>query len=243
MAFKNWISELSSFFNSTEDRRLKKSLKKILGFSPKSIYHYRLALQHRSFLQPGSNMEDYERLEFLGDAVLGAVVAGYLFLNFPNKKEGFLSEVRSKIVNRTNLHLISQKLGIPKLIRQKKDSGHLPKSFYGDVLEALIGAVYLDRGYKKAEKFILKKIIQPNINLDEIAYRINSHKAYLHEWAQKNKKNLQFKVIDTWGSSHNVVFEIGCYLDDQLISSATGYTKKSAEEEASKQAIEILKLK
>lgn len=242
MALKNWMHRFSSFILTADDRRLKKSLKRILGFSPKKIHHYRVALQHRSFLQSGSHLEDYERLEFLGDAVLGTAVAGYLFITFPKQKEGFLSEVRSKIVNRSNLHAISQKLEIPKLIRQKKDSANLPKSFYGDVLEALIGAIFLDRGYKKAEKFVLKKIIQPHIQIDEIIHRINSHKAYLHEWAQKNKKNLQYKVIDSWGSSHNIVFEVGCFINDQLISSATGYTKKSAEEEASKQAIEILKL-
>lgn len=242
MALKNWISEFSSLLSSAEDKRLKKSLKKILGFSPKKIHLYRKALQHRSFMQHGSTTEDYERLEFLGDAILGAVVAGYLFEKFPDHKEGFLSEVRSKIVNRSNLHSISQKLEIPKMIRHKMESVNLPKSFFGDVLEALIGAVYLDRGYNKAKSFILKKIIQPNIQFEEILNRINSHKAYLHEWAQKNRKNLQFKVLDSWGSSHSLVFEIGCYINDQLISSATGYTKKSAEEEASKLAIEILKL-
>lgn len=242
MALKNWISKFSSFSLSADDKKLGKSLKKIIGFSPKNIAHYKIALHHRSFIQANKSVEDYERLEFLGDAILGAVVAGYLYTTFPKQKEGFLSEVRSKIVNRSQLHSISQKLGIPQLIKHKKDSSNLPKSFYGDVLEALIGAIYLDRGYKKAEKFILKKIIQPHVQLDEVVNRINSHKAFLHEWAQKNKKTLQFRVIDSWGSSHNIVFEIGCFINDQLISSATGYTKKAAEEEASKQAIEILKL-
>lgn len=242
MTFKNWISNLSSFLISADDKKLRKSLKKIIGFSPKNITHYKIALHHRSFAQAGKSIEDYERLEFLGDAILGAVVAGYLYTAFPKQKEGFLSEVRSKIVNRGQLHTISQKLEISRLIKHKKDSANLPKSFYGDVLEALIGAIYLDKGYKKAEKFILKKIIQPHVQLDEVVNRINSYKAFLHEWAQKNKKNLQFRVIDSWGSSHNIVFEIGCFINDQLISSATGYTKKAAEEEASKQAIEILKL-
>ncbi|MFN3951746.1 MAG: ribonuclease III [Thermaurantimonas sp.] len=242
MTLKNWISQFSSFIPSTDDKRLRKALKKILGFRPKTIHHYRKALRHRSFIKLGNCQEDYERLEFLGDAVLGAVVAGYLFEKFPHQKEGFLSEVRSKIVNRNNLHSISRKLDIPKLISEKSDSASLPKSFYGDVLEALIGAVYLDRGYAGARSFILKKIIRPNVQLDEIVHRINSHKAYLHEWAQKNRKNLQFKIIDSWGSRHNLTFEMGCYIDGQLISSGTGYTKKSAEEEASKLAIEILKL-
>ncbi|MGK0638940.1 ribonuclease III [Schleiferia thermophila] len=239
----NWIKSLSGFITVGTDKSLKKALKKITGITPLQLTHYKIALHHRSLSKPGQKLEDYERLEFLGDAILGAVITSFLYHRFPQKKEGFLSEVRAKIVNRNHLHQISINLNIPSLIRHKKtETVNLPKSFYGDVLEALIGAIYLDRGYKKAEKFILRQIMAKHISIDEIVQKINSHKAYLHEWAQKSKKHLTFQLIDSWGSSHHQTFEIGCYINNELISSGTGLTKKSAEEEAAKIAIRKLNL-
>ncbi len=190
-------------------------------------------------------LESNERLEFLGDAVLGMVVADYLFNRYPFKDEGFLTEVRSRIVNRENLNQLSKKIGLGDLIEY---SGHLKgsqqsfKSIYGDALEALVGAVYLDRGYKKCSNFILKKLIVPHVDIDMIISTNTNFKSKVIEWSQKENKKLLFEVSELDDKKHFKKFEAKLFIGTKMISSGLGLSKKKAEQNAAEKSCQLLNI-
>ena len=167
----------------------KKELKNILGFKPGNISLYKTALTHRS-VREGAD-ENNERLEYLGDAILSALIADYLFKRYPYKEEGFLTEMRSKMVNRQQLNEIAVRMGLKKITLYNKMDGSLKVSqIFGNTLEALVGAIYLDHGYKKAAKWVLETIIQPHMFMDDLENLEINHKNRLYGWANKNGKVL-----------------------------------------------------
>lgn len=237
---------IRSAFYSKREKELAQSFKSITGYHPNNIKLYILSMQHSSIaktLDKGFK-ESNERLEYLGDALLGAIVAEYLFARFPYKEEGFLTEIRSRIVNREVLNNLAKKIGIKKLVEYNKSSrsnlSH--KSLYGDSLEALIGAVYLDLGFKKCKHFILKRLIANHYNIDEIVGNNTNYKSIIIEWAQKENFEIKFDIEEVENDSRYKLFTATISINGEPRGEGSGLSKKKAEQSAAHQCCELLKL-
>ncbi len=226
---------LTALLKSRSD--FSKRLQLLLGFRPRNEFLYELALRHSSMPHTGKFSEDpnNQRLEFLGDAVLGTTCASVLYNAYPTANEGFLSNMRAKMVNRNTLNAIAVKMDIPSLLSVQKSGMRNATSIYGDALEALIGAVFLDRGYRICHTFVEKKIIAPHIDLDELNRKVISYKSLLYEWGQKQKKQLVFKHLPP---KQKNLYEVVLLVDDIQKARASGRSKKSAEEKAAKTVYE-----
>ncbi|MEM7657705.1 MAG: ribonuclease III, partial [Bacteroidota bacterium] len=242
------IRQLYNFYFAKE-RDLVRTIREISGYTPKEIFLYELALTHSSSIDPSHKRANRskavakgcnERLEFLGDSILDSIIAEYLFKIYPLKDEGFLTEMRSKIVNRKSLNQICKKLQIDLIIRHRQ-TGSINESMYGDALEAFIGALYLDLGYIKAKRFIYRRIISPHIHLHTVENQIISHKNKLIEYVQKTKMGLLiFEVIEEIGEGRNKIFRIQAKVGKEVLGVGEGKNKKSAEQRASEDALNRL---
>ena len=211
----------------------------ILGFFPKKIEFY-----HRAFCHSSIEHQEYgnnERLEFLGDTIFNAVITEYLFHKMPQKDEGTLTDIRSKMISRKTLNILAKKIKIDKMVRTNLGD-KIPSSVYGNAFEALIAAIYLDKGAKFCNKFIIKKIIEPHFSLNELETEISSYKKHFINWAQKNNNNYSFKLLSENGEAHNKNFEIGLFLKDENIATSRAGSKKKAEEAAAKKACQALSI-
>jgi len=217
---------------SSLDLRLEGFLLSIMKDKPIDISLYRQAFSHSSIEKTVET--NGERLEFLGDAILGAIVAAELHKLYPDKPEGYLSTMRSKIVSRKQLNNIGKQLEIDTYIIASEQAFQ-GKSIIGNTLESLIGAVYLDLGWEKSYDFILQQIF-PRIEIDQLVHSISSYKSYALEWAQKNKRILDFQLLSESGEDHNKTYEIAVCLEGNVIASAKATSKKKAEEMAAKYA-------
>ncbi len=231
-----------------KDGRLSESIRQITGSKPDNLNLYKLALMHTSAakgVSPDGFRESNERLEYLGDAILGAVVAEYLFKRFPFKGEGFLTEIRSRIVNRESLNGLGKKLGLNNLIVYDghRRTMYTHKSMNGDALEALVGAVYLDKGFKNSRKFIVKRLIVPHFDLEKIIETNLNFKSIMIEWAQRENKKLRFEIVEERGDTHNKEFIAQIFLDDEPFATGGGYSKKKAEQSAAEKACDLLEIK
>lgn len=239
----------SRFFKrySEEDKNLIAAVQNIVGKKPLNISLYRLATRHTSVAK--KNIEGFresnERLEYLGDAVLGAVVADFLFKKYPYKNEGFLTEIRSRIVSRESLNVLGRKVGIDTIVqidkRRNDKSAH--KSLFGDTLEALVGAVYLDRGFKFTRLFIIKKLIIPHFNLKEVVTSERNFKSKLIEWAQKENKEVRFEIVQIKSDKNHKEFTAQVFLEETALGTGYGFNKKRAEQDAAEKSCELLKIK
>lgn len=236
------LSFLRSFFS--QDKELSKALRNLLGFTPGNISVYKLALMHRSAGEkmPDGSVMSNERLEFLGDAVISAVVAKYLFKQFPFENEGFLTETRSKVVSRKNLNGLSRKLGLPDMVVKNNEQNRTGSSLAGDALEALVGAIFIDRGYPAAEKFILDRMIDNFVDLDSLLKEDANFKSRMIEWCQKEKKTFFFESVNEVIDGHQPSFTINVLIDGVVTGQGIDRTKKLAEQAAAKQACEKLKI-
>lgn len=220
------------------------SLYKILGFYPDNIHVYEQAFLHKS-----SSIEDSdgkwlnnERLEFLGDAILDAIIADIVYKHFQNKREGFLTNTRSKIVQRETLNRVAVELGLDKMVVYSAKLSSHNNHMYGNALEALIGAIYLDQGYRACYRFIDHVIIKRYIDLDNIARKEVNFKSSLIEWSQKNKLEVTFDLIESFSDNDgNPVFQTGVSLSDMQIGVGIGYSKKESQQNAAKMAIKKLR--
>jgi ribonuclease III len=222
----------------SSDKILKQSIKSILGYKPGNIFLYHLAFLHKSATQETFNgiRVNNERLEFLGDAILDAVTADYLFRTFPTKDEGFLTEMRSKIVSRATLNKLSQKMGIDQLIQLDGSVSGTLRSFKGDAFEALIGAMYLDKGYDFTRKIILERIIRYYFNMDELVNQEVNFKSRIIEWAQREKKQVQFNVVDEVGTGYKKQYVVELVVDGEAIVRGQDYSIKGAEQNAAEKS-------
>lgn len=174
-----------------------------------------------------------ERLEYLGDAVLDAIISDYLFTSFPDKDEGFLSKLRSRIVKRTQLNQLAEKIGLHKLLISNAEHGNGFKNVYGDALEALVGAVYLDKGFQRARKFVLDRLLNKYIDLEFLITQEADFKSRVIEWAQKEKKNVCIETQELYHENGKVpTFISRVRLEDQILGEGTGFSKKEAEQNA-----------
>jgi ribonuclease-3 len=214
-------------------------LEHVLGFQPKQLRFYEIALTHRSSSDEISR--NNERLEFLGDAMLGAIVGEFLFRKYPNQDEGFLTEIRSRIVRRESLNAIATRMGIEKIVQYNKyDRGLSRSHIFGNALEALIGAIYLDRGYELTRHFVLNELIKNYIDLDTIEKTDTNYKNQLLTWAQKNMVSITFEELDEKQEGVKRMFTIGIKMDETIIATGTGYNKKDAGQVAAQNAMQHL---
>jgi ribonuclease-3 len=226
--------------NSQRDN-FRKSLKNVLGFKPGNLDLYTTALSHRSIKDTPE--ENNERLEYLGDAVLSAVVADYLFMRYPKKGEGFLTEMRSKMVNRAVLNDIALKMGVKKIAHFNKIDTSLKSSqIFGNTLEALVGAVYLDKGYKETVKWVTKRLILPHFLLDDLEAQDINIKNKLIGWANKQNKTIDFETLEEKQERGRRLFIVGVKIDGEVVAAGRGFSKKDASQIAATQAVEKLGL-
>ena len=214
--------------------KFSKNIKNIVGFYPSDVFLFKTSLVHKSAVHDSSTgfKESNERLEFLGDAILGAIVAKYLFEKFPGKDEGFLTKMRSKIVSRQSLNALAVKIRLNNLIISRLDKNSKTESIYGNAFEALIGAIYLDKGLEVCETFLLKKVIEPNISLDKLENEETNFKSRIIEWAQKEKQDLAFEIIQEYGEGRGKEFEAVIVLDGKQTTTGRDRSKKGAEQKA-----------
>lgn len=220
---------------------LQQELQNVLGIKPGNISLYKTALSHRS-VKEGAD-ENNERLEYLGDAVLSTIVADYLFKKYPYKGEGFLTEMRSKMVNRQQLNDIALKMGIKKIsLYNKFDSSLKASQIFGNTLEALVGAVYLDKGYSRTQRWVCKHMILPHLDVDDLENININLKNKLIGWASKNGKILEFETLEEKLENSRRIFTIAAVVDGEQLALGKGYNKKDASQIAAQLAIEKLGL-
>jgi ribonuclease-3 len=218
-----------------------KQLQNVLGLKPGNLSLYTTALSHRS-IKEGAD-ENNERLEYLGDAILSSIVADYLFKKYPYKGEGFLTEMRSKMVNRSQLNDLAIKMGLKKITLYNKFDGSLKGSqIFGNTLEALVGAVYLDKGYRKTHRWVLQHMIIPHLYVDDLENIDINLKNKLIGWASKNGKVLAFVTLEEKLESNRRIFTIAAVLDGVEIALGKGFNKKDASQIAAQLAIEKLSI-
>lgn len=228
-----------------KDRAFIKAITYVTNITPDNVYLYTLALTHTSFVKQNATgkQETNERLEFLGDSILGAVVAEFLFKKFPYKDEGFLTEIRSRIVNRESLNTIAVKIGLNTLVKIDQNNQNARfKSINGNALEALVGAIYLDKGYKTTKKFILDKLIKPHFDLHTLVTTTSNFKSKLIEWAQSQNKTIRFDIVEQKQSGNNTEFKAEVTVDEKPVASGFGYSKKKAEQMAAERSLVLLKV-
>ncbi len=221
------------------DKRLAEKIYNLTGIKPKNISLYSQALRHSSVaieIKDGVKNSN-ERLEFLGDAVLGIIVAEYLFKMYPFKGEGFLTKMRSRIVSRDQLNRLSLKMGLNDLIESDL-KGNRAGSIYGDAFEALIGAIYLDRGFAVTRKFFIERILKIHLSVDEIEQTDTDYKSRLLNWGQQEKRKVSFEVIDEKGPPHNKIYTVQVRIDGKPHMSFQHHSKRRAEQLAAQLTLE-----
>lgn len=230
-------------YKRSADKPLSQYIKNILGFYPRNIAIYQLAFTHKSVADEkvGKCRLSNERLEYLGDAVLEIVVADYLFKKFPTEQEGFLTEMRSRIVSRASLNKLSQKLGFDDYIKHvHSDSEGGFKSIGGNAFEALMGAIYLDRGFEFAQNVIVNRIIRLHIDLDEVQQKEVNYKSRLLEWSQKNKKHTSFNLLNGNGTYYQKLYMVQVTINEKEYGQASHFSIKGAEQLAAEKTWNML---
>src|SRR5574344_171753 len=237
----------SLFSNTVEekkrDKELQKFLKNILGIKPKNLVVYKLALVHKSFFVQNDNgfKMNNERLEYLGDAVLGIMVGDFLFKKYPYQGEGFLTEMRSKSVSRSSLNKLAHKIGLSEHIRYRKETGQF-LSMDGDAFEAIFGAIYLDKGYEKAYKVLTQRILSTYLDIDSLEKAEWNYKSKLIDWGQKNRRQVSYQVVDTIEHNSRKQYNVQVLIDSQPQETAIDYSIKAAEQLASEKTYKKLLL-
>jgi ribonuclease-3 len=234
------MATIKNIFNSRVEKHgdFFYEIKRILGFSPKDISIYHEAFTHRSTNEKNSegHSQNYERMEFLGDAMLGAVIASHLYKMVPGGNEGYLTKMRSKVVSREHLNELGRDLELIKFVKTTIPTEQFGGNIHGNVFEALIGAIYLDRGYRFCEKFINKRVIKPYVDIEKLEGKVISYKSLFIEWCQKNKKEFRYIIYEDTGNDMLKHFAIKLQLEGLTVAKARATSKKKAEERASKRA-------
>ena len=241
------MASIKNIFSSRNDKNgeFYHSLKKILGFKPKDLSIYEIAFTHRSTNEKNDDgqPQNYERLEFMGDAMLGAVIAAHLYKKVPEGNEGYLTKMRSKVVSREHLNELGKDLNLVQFLKSTVPSQQFGGNVHGNVFEALVGAIYLDRGFKYCEKFIQKRVIKPYVDIKKLEGKVISYKSLFIEWCQKHKKAFSFEIYEDNGRDELKHFAVRLKLDDETLTKARATSKKKAEERAAKRAYYKLQIR
>ncbi len=238
----NWLSPFLKFLFSS-DKKLYRCIKNIFGFYPNNIHLYKLAFRHSSVsLDTGKGTrKSNERLEYLGDAVLSLVIADFLFKKFPYHDEGFLTDIRSRLVSRSNLNKLSTKLGVHKLVNMET-TNNVYRSVAGDTFEAIVGAIYLDRGFVFAKSVLIERIFNLHINIDEVLSNDTNFKSKILDWIQREKKVHEFKVTGESGVGYQHQYIVELMVDGASMGKGYGHSIKTAEQSAAQNACKGLGL-
>lgn len=224
------------------DKLFTKRLRQLVGFTPANIGIFRLAFAHKSTAsEKAYAVQNNERLEYLGDAVLGTIVAEYLFKKYPNSDEGFLTKMRSKIVNRKSLNEIGDKMGLDMLLSEYNQT-RLSRSMLGNAVEALVGAVYLEKGYKGTKRFIIEKVLRNYVDVHELETVDDNYKSQLLEWCQKNGHSVTYKLLARYKFEKRDRFKVAVMVDGKKVATADDFNKKSAEQTASEKAMRAMSI-
>lgn len=228
--------------HSKEDGDFFLAMTKILGFKPRKLGFYKKAFLHRSANKRDKkgNPLNYERLEFLGDAMLGTIISKHLYTEVPAGDEGYLTKMRSKIVSRKHLNELGKDLNLIAHVESKIPKAHFGDNIHGNVFEALIGAIYLDRGYTYCEKFIHERVIIPYVDIEQLEGKVISYKSLVIEWCQKQKNSFDYEVYEDTGNDPVKHFGVKLYINGKVMAKARATSKKKAEEKASKRAFYAL---
>jgi len=220
---------------SNQDGIFFKEIQNIIGFKPENIVFYEKAFTHRSINKTDGmgNPINYERLEFLGDAMLSAVIAAHLYNEVPTGDEGYLTKMRSKIVSREHLNELGRDLNLIRFVESKVPTQHFGENIHGNIFEALVGAIFLDKGYSFCERFIQSSVIIPYVDVAKLEGKVISYKSLLIEWCQKEKKTFFYDVYEDNGSDGSKFFGVKLSIDNKVIAKARATSKKKAEEKAS----------
>ncbi len=230
----------SNIFNShsKKDGDFLLGVSNILGFKPKDLKIYKKAFLHRSANKKDKqgNPQNYERLEFLGDAMLGTIISKHLYNEVPAGDEGYLTKMRSKIVSRKHLNELGKDLGLIDFVVSRIPKTHFGDNIHGNVFEALVGAIYLDRGYKYCEKFINNRVIIPYVDIEQLEGKVISYKSLVIEWCQKEKKEFKYQIYEDTGKDPLKHFAVRLSINNKVMAKARATSKKKAEEKASRRA-------
>lgn len=232
------------FFISKEEKLLQSYIKNTFGFKPNQFFLYKQSFIHRSFSNNvnENSKNDNERLEYLGDAVLSVIIAEFLYKKYPFANEGFLSELRSRLLNSNQLNNLSRKLGLDLFIKTNGCDLLICESILGDVFEAFIGAIYLDKGYESTKKIIIEKIINTHLDIDLLATINSNYKGKLLAWSQKVKNKVEYKVSKEIYNKNRKQYIVQLFIERELVSEGYDYSIKAAEQHAAMLACEILEL-
>lgn len=227
---------------TTNDQKLIRAIQNIAGLTPSNLELYRLATLHSSIAQENKHglKESNERLEYLGDAILGAAVADYLFKKFPFKPEGFLTEIRSRLVNRDALNQLARKIGVANIVQFDNKNAHLQQVILGNTLEAIVGAIYLDKGFLRTRKFVIDKMIAPNYDIEELVNSNSNFKSKIIEWAQHEGKEVRFEIVNVAKARNHKEFTAQVLVDNEPKGTGYGNSKKKAEQDAAFKTCEML---
>lgn len=239
---RNQIDKIRLFFRKDKESYL--CFYRILGFYPRNIQIYQQALLHKSSAvrSEKGRLVNNERLEFLGDAILDAIIGDIVYQHFEGKREGFLTNTRSKIVQRETLNKLAVQIGLDKLIKYSSRSSSHNSYMYGNAFEAFIGAIYLDQGYDRCKKFLVERIIIPYIDLDKLSRKEVNFKSKLIEWSQKNKVEVSFELIEQFlDKEGNPVFQTEVRIEGLPAGTGTGYSKKESQQNAAQMALKKIK--
>ena len=221
----------------------RKGLKKLLGFRPVNLRLYEMAFIHRSatYTLPDGVRINNERLEYLGDAIIDSILSDYLFRLYPEATEGFLTKTRARIVNRETLNQLGLSMGLDRLIVSNLAPSDSPRNLYGNAVEALAGALFIDNGYNRTRKFMIERVLKKYLNLSEVLAAETDYKSLILEYCQKNKQKLNFTSREKpSGTSGHQIFTVNLEINNEVISQGDGATKKEAEQEASMAALHKL---
>jgi ribonuclease III len=223
---------------SPEDGIFFDAIHNIVGFPPTTLENYKKAFTHRSSnkLDKDGNSMNYERLEFLGDAMISAVIAAYLFDQVPAGDEGYLTKMRSKIVSREHLNELGKELNLVRFVDSKVPIQHFGDNIHGNIFESLVGAIYIDKGYEFCEKFIQKRVIVPFVDIPRLEGKVISYKSLVIEWCQKEKKRFHYDIFEDNGIDGQKFFGVKLSIDEKIVARARATSKKKAEEKASQRA-------
>lgn len=234
----NIFKKIFTKSRSLEDGIFFDAIQKILGFPPSELNHYQKAFTHRSSgkLDATGNPISYERLEFLGDAMLSSVIAAHLFNEAPSGDEGYLTKMRSKIVSREHLNELGKDLDLIRFVESKVPIQHFGENIHGNIFESLVGAIYLDKGYTFCEKFIQQKVITPYVDISRLEGKVISYKSLIIEWCQKEKRQFHYDIFEDNAIDGQRLFGVKLSIDEKIIAKARATSKKKAEEKASQRA-------
>lgn len=227
-------------YKTPEDKKLARYIRSQFGFSPKNISLFKQAFLHKSTLRDTASAieKSNERLEFLGDAVLDIVMADFLYKKFPNEHEGFLTQMRSKVVKRETLNRLGETFKMDEWVKYNQYGDNNPKALLGNTFEAVMGAIYLDCGFEKAQKIILEKVVRPHLDMEQIRQQDTDYKSRIIIWCQREKKKIDFLLVKEEMNGTEMKYEIHLAIDGEVKSKGMAKTKKEAEQLAARQALE-----